>query len=123
LTASGDQLKYDYSSVVSDLPADICQQFRFKMSRVTAMVQPSGNLTISAQFPPAMKLELLHVIFGGSDPSQDAVVPIGESQSINGGLSFEVSSPGIPDQLPVGKVQIGFETRGRYSTQRVKFVS
>jgi glycosyltransferase involved in cell wall biosynthesis len=118
-TTQGDQLEFDYAALAPGLPDGLCRQFRFKVTDATATIDLSGKLVVRAEFPKGMRVEVLHVIFKGSDPSKDIIVPIEHVDAGESAFAFAVPIPVALRERTSPYVRLGLEARGRYSTQRI----
>ena len=123
LTVTGAQLDFDYASIVPGLPEEICRQFRFKIAEIRATVEPSRDLVVHAEVPAAMEIEPLHVVFRGPEPDKDVRVPITDVSHTHPGLAFTVRIPPGVDGSTMPRLRLGFETHGRYSTQKITLAS
>jgi hypothetical protein len=70
-----------------------------------------------------MEIEPLHVVFRGTRPDKDVRVPITDVRHTDRGLAFTVRIPPGVDGSDMPRLRLGFETHGRYSTQKISVAS
>ena len=70
-----------------------------------------------------MEIEPLHVVFRGPEPDKDVRVPITDVSHTHPGLAFTVRIPPGVDGSTMPRLRLGFETHGRYSTQKITLAS
>lgn len=122
-TAIGDQLYFDYASLVPGLPENLCRQYRFEIAGATAARESSRDLVVHAEVPAGMEIEPLHIVFEGPQPDKDVHVPPTDVRRTDAGLIFTVCTPPEVDVHSMPPLKLAFETHSRYSTQQIRLTS